>query len=169
MNFDSILSIVLLVVFFALPSVFKQMAGKKKAGTPRPGIFSWISTRIKNFADQIESRAGQPAPTADSAQSLWDALAEDETITDPEPSATFSVPENDLSSRISENTATDDPDTQQGTARPWQDNIIVTENIKDAAQDTDIPPPARLRFRKNQLQNAIIWSEILSKPLAFRD
>jgi hypothetical protein len=178
MNFDSILSIILIIAFFVLPSVLKHRAGQKKAGTsrtnkPEPGFFAWIGTRISNFAGQLEMQDKKhriaPGPTP----SLWEALAEDETIntvpeygqgtepdTPPQSTATH-APENDDTVQAFAGPDTDGP----WPDIPDQDTAPVTKIVPDAAR----PDSPALNFRKNQLRNAVIWSEILSKPLALRD
>lgn len=158
MDFDSIITFILIIIFFALPSLLKQIqARKKKKGVPKkakksrakPFIFEKISRKIRQFVQELEKRGRQEKSDQDT---IWETLAEDENEND------LSQPEPDV------------PDEQPGSVK---EESRAQKPLKEPVIEKATAQPLRSGgyrvFKSDPLQNAVIWSEILSKPVALRD
>ncbi|NOX32463.1 MAG: hypothetical protein GXP56_01810, partial [Deltaproteobacteria bacterium] len=162
----SIIPVLIIIVFFVLPAILRQVkAGKKKTGTTpqtikkNPGILDRIGGLIRKFAQELEDQARQQGKTTDKDQSsVWNMLAQDENMGE---DADFKehgtiIPEEEIV-------------PQKAAAEPAK---IIQPGKKgpSAGQVVPQPPvPETNRFKSSLLQNAVIWSEILSKPVALRD
>ena len=167
MDFDSIIVFLLIIVFFVLPSLLKQIkARKKKTAAPKtikknPSIIDRIGERIQNFVKELEEQARQQRQGIREQDQGWAELAEEESYSDFETigeDADFSVPSTIVSPKKSV------PEKAAWPAKrvpSRQKEICVKERKRDLS--------ATCRYRSNPLQNAIVWSEILSKPIALRE
>ncbi len=165
MDFDSIVTFLFIIAFFVLPSIFKQiMARKKKTATSKktapptktkkkPSIFGRIGDQIRQFIQELEEQAKQQKKETTEQETIWETLAEDEES----PPVFESVSE----------------DADFSEPEPEKVKHPVKKRIQPQRYEPEpcIKEPVLLkyRFKANPLQNAIIWSEILSKPLALRD
>jgi len=159
MDFDSIVTFLFIIAFFVLPSIFKQvMARKKKTATPKkikkkPSIFDRIGEKIRQFIRELEEQAKQQKKETTEQETIWETLAEDEES----PPVFESVSE----------------DADFSEPEPEKVEHLVKKRIQPRRYEPEpcIKEPVLLkyRFKANPLQNAIIWSEILSKPLALKD
>lgn len=155
----------------------------KQSGSQKPGLFGKIQGLIQQFVKELEAQALEAKRKAAQDQDqtrhgVWDELRDPEEPGDPD--------EQDA----------DFPEDQY-TQDPYPDNIdedefdevelpyyqaIETEDISDStSKSLDAEPisdPIKetgkvavqpRQFKSNQLQNAIVWSEILSKPMALRN
>jgi hypothetical protein len=169
MDFDSIVSILLIIAFFILPSILKQVkAAKVRAGknspassvpSRNPSIFEKISGQIRQFIQEIEQQAQQQrqaqAPEAQEDQdqaNVWDLLGQDEELFEEASQVETFVP--DINLEPEKNKI--EKQVPKTKAQP----------IKTSSMST--VPGKNFVFKSNQLQNAIVWSEILSKPIALR-
>ncbi|MEN8211861.1 MAG: hypothetical protein ABFR31_09095, partial [Thermodesulfobacteriota bacterium] len=88
MDFDSIITFLLIIVFFVLPGILKQIkAVKRKSTKPKkakkkakksPSIFDRIGEKIQQFINELEQQARQQRQAGKKQGSEWDRLAEDE-------------------------------------------------------------------------------------------
>ncbi len=162
MDFDSIVTFLFIIAFFVLPSIFKQvMARKKKTATPKkaakkPSIFGRISEQIRRFIQELEEQAKQQKKGATEQETIWETLGEDEesppVFESVEEDADFSEPEPEVFNP---------PVKKRIQSRKYEQEPCIKESL--------YPLRGKYCFKSNPLQNAIIWSEILSKPLALKD
>ncbi|RLC25893.1 MAG: hypothetical protein DRH93_00550 [Deltaproteobacteria bacterium] len=153
MDFDSIITFLFILAFFVLPSILKQIkARKKKAPQPqkvkkKPSILGRLSEQIRQFIRELEQQAQKQRQAGKDQGTVWETLSEDED-------ADFSEPEPEVF---------EPPVTSKRQRRkPVQEISIAQPALQTSVSRT-------YGFKSNPLQNAIIWSEILSKPLALRD
>jgi hypothetical protein len=170
MDFDSTITFLFIIVFFVLPSIFKQIMArrKKKSATPKKdatqkktrkkklSIFNRIGDQIRQFVRELEEQAKQQKKKTTEQETVWETLTEEEAsplvFESAGEDADFSEPESEkVKSPIKERIQ---------SRRPEQKSCI---------KEPLYPLREKYCLRSNPLQNAIIWTEILSKPLALRD
>ncbi len=167
MDFDSIIPLLFIIAFFVLPSIFKQiMAKNKKTGAPEkinknPSIFEKIINQVRQFVRDLEEQAQQQRQGTKEQDQGWEALAEHEdTHSDFETigeDADFSGP----STIVSQKEGTFEKAVPPAKIiPPRKKEISIRERKRHLSK--------RYRFKSDPLQNAVIWSEILSKPLALK-
>jgi len=176
MDFDSIISFLLILLFFIAPTLLKRFNQKKKtaalsqAGNIKPekakklSVFEKLGDQLREYAQTLEQEAQKEKP---SPENIWEHLAGEQDLP--------SSPE-DPFERIS--------DTPYG-AEPMTDPPVfaAASVMPDKKERNAVPKPERkgsrcdangmCSFRSSklsscQLQQAIVWSEILSKPVALR-
>lgn len=164
MDFDSIISIILILLFFVAPSILKQVAQKKKKAEEKApqavtklSLFQRLGEQIREYALNLERQARQ---NEQGKETGWEAFEE-------EPQGEFPNPFDP--DRYAEETELESSPIVR--AEPKR-AVPKPEKIKKTRQG----PCARSAFAPVQgepsplqLQQAIIWSEILSKPIALRD
>ncbi len=192
MDFDSIVSILIIIAFFILPSILKQIkAGKSKAGKikvekkspevssvpkKKPSVFGKIGEQIRQFMLELEQQAqqqrqaqadkdqtsrdqaGQDQSGKDQAN-IWDLLTEDEELYEDASQLEELVSDLNLNFEKVEQPEVKKEPEKKALKRKVQN--IETPSISTV-------PAKSFAFKSNQLQNAIVWSEILSKPVALR-
>jgi len=190
MDFDSIITFLFLIAFFILPGILKQIkAAKAKNTTPKeakkkPSLFDKIGEKIQQFVRELEQQAQQQRQTGNDQSSPsqnrpaqndpWDAFKEDEashfdfeTLDQEDNSFTDQEPE------LFENKI----QTQKSSVRKElidssrEDRKIKTIKKPITRKTPTIQPPiqAKYIFKSNPLQNAVIWSEILGKPVGLKE
>ncbi len=180
MDFDTLINIVILVLFFVLPAVlnrFKKKArkasaatAKKKTGKPKSLIFGNISDQIQKFLKDLEQQARQQEQSAD--KTVWDELAREPGYEDED------VSEEDV--RLPE--GWDKPPVEKAP-EPWKPAPYAAAESERHGRQARVkpkryrpsPPPladcqakARARNRACRLRRAVVWSEILGKPVALK-
>jgi len=164
MDFDSIVTFLFIIAFFILPSIFKKvMARKKKPVTPKKvkmklSIFDRIREQIQQFVKELEEQAKQQKKETRDNKTVWETLGEDEES----PPVVESVGDNadltDPGPKVFPPRAKKRIQHRKRIQKPCTDEQVLQRSMYESC-----------RFKSNPLQNAIIWSEILSKPLALRD
>ncbi|MCD4676651.1 MAG: hypothetical protein K8S18_11760 [Desulfobacula sp.] len=164
MDFDSIVTFLFIIAFFVLPSIFKQvMARKKKTVTPKKtkkklSIFNRIGDQIRQFVRDLEEQAKQQKKETTEPETIWETLAEDEELPPSyervDEDADFSEPELEVFKPPVK--------TRIHTPKPVPEPSIEEQGLLYSGS-------GNYRFKADPLQNAVIWSEILSKPLALRE
>jgi hypothetical protein len=165
MDFDSIITFLFIFAFFVLPSILKQIkARKKKAPQPKKvkkklSIFGRLGDRIRQFIRDLEKQAQLQRQAAGDQVTVWEELSEDEEEVSPsyerlDEDADFSKPEPVVFK----------PPVKKRRQRqkPMKKSSVAGMALQTSVSGT-------YRFKSNPLQNAVIWSEILSKPLALKD
>ncbi len=167
MNFDSIIPLLFVIAFFVLPSLLKHvLAGKEKTGAPKvikknPSIFDRIGERIQKFVKDLEEQARQQRQGTTEQDTGWEALAEDEDT-----GSDFEIKEEDAD--FSEPSMIVPPKSIPEKKELPAKGIPARQKenyLKERKRNLSGP----CRYKSNPLQNAIVWSEILSKPIALRD
>ncbi|WP_300457929.1 hypothetical protein [Desulfobacula sp.] len=170
MDFDSIITILFIIGFFILPSILKQFqARKKKTAAPKtpkknPSLLDRVGEQISQFIQGLEQQGQQSQPTEKTPDTLWDTLAED----------------NDGASDM--DTTGEDADMDGTPPLVPPDKVAPEKGVLPeerpryrSRRESGSPgkPIRRLEgpycFKSNPLQNAVIWLEILSKPVGLRD
>lgn len=174
MDFESFFTLILFILFFVLPSVLKQIKLRKnktaKKVKPKPKkrmpLLGKLGERIQQALRELEQQALQQRESASEKDSFWESLAGED---DPGREAYLSG--EDL---LEPGEKTGPPPLVEPAARPVDVPVPELKRSGQAAPDMsrrEIQPveagPA-FQFRKHPLQNAIILSEILSKPVSLR-
>ena len=161
------------MAFFILPGIFKQFkAAKKKSAAPvkakkNPSLFDKIGKKIQQVVRELEQQAKQKKQEGDNQASpnqasMWDALAEDQT------------PSQKIEMHEQEDDYYPKPETLISEAEKQPFHAAIEELEKDNKPHSKREPILRdsgsknLVFKSNPLQNAVIWSEILGKPVGLR-
>jgi len=180
MDFDSIISFLFLIAFFILPAILKRVKGvNKKTASPgnskkKPSVFDRINAKIQKFVREFEQQAKQQKQTDKTQDSPWDALADDQAAS--QSRETFDLEDDDF--RAPEYEIPDMPVSETKKHAYHSTNIksekdITQQSIKKSECEqkkiTQYPNLTCLIFKSNPLQNAIIWSEILGKPVGLRE
>ena len=167
MDFDSIIPLLFVIAFFVLPSLLKQiMARNKKTGAPKkisknPSIFEKIIDQVRQFVRDLEEQAQQQRQGVKEQDQGWEALVEHEdthsdfeTI---EEDADFNGPSTIISQKESAFEKAVPPE-----------KIIPSRKKEIYSKEQKCQLSQGRRLKSDPLQNAVIWSEILSKPLALK-
>ncbi|MEA1967206.1 MAG: hypothetical protein U9N77_03175 [Thermodesulfobacteriota bacterium] len=162
MDFDSIILFLFFIVFFVLPAILKQvLAIMKKKAPPKKAkkklsLFDRISDQIRQFVQKLENQAKQQKKETREQDTAWEMLAEDE---DPLP----------LFESIEENADFSEPEPEKAE-QPLKKRIQPQiDEQEPCIKEPLYPLQKKYCLKSNPLQNAIIWSEIISKPLALRN
>jgi len=169
MDFDSIISFLLIILFFAFPTLLKRFNKKKKnTAIPNPAekakklsLFEKLGDQIREYAQTLEQEAAKGKQPRETQENIWDQLAEEEDFQDIHGDS----PEEEFSP----------------VAEPpvfTADRVIPAKEKERPAPKSEkqvfVQPPSltsvfgQPKFSVNQLQQAVIWSEILAKPIALR-
>ena len=167
MDFDSIIPLLFVIAFFVLPSLLKQiMARKKKTGDPKiikknPSIFDRIGEKIQNFVKDLEEQAQQQRQGIKEKDQGWEEFAEHENT-----HSDFETIEEDADFK--------DPSTIVSQKKRAFEKAVPSEKIIPSRKKEIYSKEQKCqlsqgrRLKSDPLQNAVIWSEILSKPLALK-
>ena len=185
MDFDTFVSLMFLFFFFVLPSVLRQLRKKaeqkkpveaaaddssgdspppvKPKKTKRVGLFAKIGEQIRQVLKEIEEQQRRQQREAAQAETenVWQELADEDFSsetgmeqapeTSPEPARDIYPP----SPR--KYIKPDKPAAARGQVRPGGTRVSQEKPVRPAD------------FRKNALQNAVVWAEILGKPVALKE
>jgi hypothetical protein len=172
MDFDSIIPILLVLLFFVFPSLLKRFNKKKKtAGPARAGeakklsLFEKLGEQIREYAQTLEQEAQKGRQPR---ENIWDQLADDEEFPSPH--------EGSFEQDFEPDVYADEPVVEPivSAAAPMSPDKKVRQSMPTAGNNVSACDPSSsniFRPRKlssRRLQQAVIWSEILSKPVALR-
>ncbi|SDU49496.1 hypothetical protein [Desulfobacula phenolica] len=190
MDFDSIITVIFLIIFFIMPSILKQLQARKKKKlaskiiTPKgkktkPSIIGRIGDQIREFVEELEKQAQQQEKAAEKPDTLWDVLEEEQTS-----HPGLEVTGEDVDKYVTPG-KTDYPGTRIRCQKdvPPEKTDRSAERIRYQREEScngnrkEEPcsgkPMRHFRnrycFKSDPLQNAVIWSEVLSKPIALKD
>ena len=167
MDFDTLITYILLFLFFVLPSILKRK-GKKKNTAPRkkkkkPSIFDRVGEKIQEFIRELERQAQEAKKEQEG--SVWDELDDRDEDMVPayeaggddfrphEPDEFFPEPES------------------PGVSRPKRTAVPIKPAEKPDPRDMDpcpAVPAVRAGLPAHALQQAVVWSEVLGPPIALR-
>ncbi len=172
MDFESIISFVLLFLFFIFPSVLKKMGRKKKSASPsvsqvkkKNSLLGKLGEQIQAFMRELEEQAKKAKQEQEG--SGWDQLDDGTDIQEP-------LSSSDLDFEAEPHMAADtgaDPeyiapelDVSRGENQP--------KNRKRSREERSMQPLCLETVQGNlpshALQQAVVWSEVLGKPVALR-
>ena len=179
MDFDSIITFLFIIGFFILPGILKQIkAKKKKSITPKktkktPSIFDRISEKIQQFVRELEQQALKQKQADNKQDSEWDRCEEDEMLSQDfetiDQEEDFGKPESEIpAAAIEEAQIPSYPATIKKSEedRTKQD---IKKSLFGKGAVIQHPSTAKYVFKSNPLQNAVIWSEILGKPVGLKN
>ena len=178
MDTDTLITYVLLFLFFVLPTILKrrkkkaaQKAGEEKMQTTKTG-FLGLGNALRGFLKELEkqaqeAKAAQKQASEASDNSIWELLDERED----------KVPEMTTSGRAGTgyaSAASDDPEPEKPYAAS---EAAKAPEEKPRARVKKVPEPqaaapkvkgVQSALPVSALQQAVVWSEILGPPKAFR-
>jgi hypothetical protein len=170
MDLETLINIVLVFLFLLVTTLVrglkaKQKLQKKKVKKQRqaakPSVFPFfrkirdqIQESLKDLERQAREQRQQQKPKLEpepSDSTFWDELSdEEETQEEPERTNTWDQ--------------TEDP--VQKTAPEIQ---VQDREIKTVSSSKDVPPPTIHPYgRRPSLRQAVVWAEIIGKPVALR-
>lgn len=178
MDFDSIITVIFLIIFFILPSILKQVQNRKKKivapkTTPKTtpqkkktklSVFGRIGDQIREFIQELERQAQEQEKKAKKPDTPWDALEEDREL----------HPGREMTGEDVDADTGEFPSPVSQKDVPPGKTDYPAEKIRCRREEPCAGKPTRhlpnrYCFKSDPLQNAVIWSEILSKPIALKD
>jgi len=170
MNLDDLITLILFLIFIAAPF----LKGKKKKKVEKPAkskqrkfsVLGKIREALKEAAREMAVQVDQAGKKSEN-HTFWDEIDDRDDAdfysgdTDA-PALEQSLPANEKPPFVSKPTRI--PETRDSAP------LTRAPSGHGAIQDGSFRPgPGQLSARARGLQNAVIWSEILGKPVAFRD
>ncbi|MEH0018772.1 MAG: hypothetical protein V6Z89_03915 [Desulfobacter sp.] len=161
MDFDTLITYILLFLFFVLPSILKRK-GQKKKTAPRekkkkPSIFDRLGQKIQEFIRELEKQAREAKKEQDG--SVWDELDD----RDEEMVPAYEAGDGDFQSHEPEAPDLSRPGTRTVRVTPPEQS-----HPKDMAPTCPAVPAVRAGLPAHALQQAVVWSEVLGPPIALR-
>jgi len=168
MNFDSIISIFIIIVFFVLPVVLKRLQAKNKSAAksgpgvrPKTSLFERMGEQIQDFVKNLEQQAMAEKEAAGKKDGIWERLAEDEKTDSG--SLDMKTPVHEKRSMTK-----DQYPAPQKMMDRVQTGFKKKKEVPVEKPGFYCPENYALNSRR-KLRQAVVWSEILSKPLALRE
>jgi hypothetical protein len=175
MDFDSIISLLLLLLFFIAPTLLKRFNQKKKTAAPpqagnlktktakKLSLFEKLGDQLREYAQTLEQEAQKEKP---SPENTWEHLAGEQDLP-PSPEDPF---EKISDTPYDAEPMTDPPVFEAASVMPERKERkgIPDPDKKRSRCDSNEMGYRSPKLSSGQLQQAIVWSEILSKPVALR-
>jgi hypothetical protein len=170
MDLDSLITFLLFLAFFVLPSIIRMIrAGKKKSGTAPPkekktSFFGRVTDRfaqvIRELEEQVQQAKQQQQGTDGPSQDFWQTFKDDE----------WEEEESGQAGKVAATGLEPQPATEPFTVPPE----VLEPRRKNMGNKTVFGSARRKRkvqicYKRHPLQNAVVWSEILGKPKALRN
>ena len=178
MDFDSIISFLLILLFFIFPTLLKRFNKKKKtAGTSPAGkarklsLFEKLGEQIREYAQTLEQEAQKGKQPR---ENMWDRLAENEEEYEEAFQANDKFQANgdpleqEIDMAFEQIEPEADPSVLAAQVMPENIRKRATTTCEKQGQKQGLPGTLLQPKLSCNLQQAIIWSEILSKPVALR-
>jgi len=175
MDFDSIISFLLILLFFIAPTLLKRFNQKKKTdGSPQAGmiktgeekklsLFEKLGDQLREYAQTLEQDAQKGTP-----DNIWEHLDEEQDLP---PSHEDSFEGEFDTPGYGIEPMADTPVIAKASVMPEKKEREPAPKPERKGSCCDSPGAGSFRSPKLsscQLQQAIVWSEILSKPVALR-
>ncbi|MCP3941771.1 MAG: hypothetical protein GY710_09860 [Desulfobacteraceae bacterium] len=174
MDFDSIIPFLLLILFFILPSILKRLNQKKKpSGSTLPGktkklsLFEKLGEQIQEYVQNLEQETKKEKQPQ---ENYWDYLADGEQLQTGQEAPLEKIP--DANNYYVDNPVVEPPVLTTASKIPEEKlNTYTAKSEKPVPTNTPFQETSfdQVGLPYSQLQRAIIWSEILSKPIALRE
>ena len=174
MDLETLINIILLFLFLLITTLvrgLKSRQQKKKVKTQKqsakPAVFSFfqkIRDQIQESLQELERQArekrGQQKPEPEpSDTTFWDELSDEEEIRDELEKPREREPEYAYT-----RDQTEDPIQKMAPEVQVQDREIQTPS-----SPKEVPPPTIHPYgRRPSLRQAVVWAEIIGKPVALR-
>ena len=167
MDFDSVISIFLVFIFFVLPVVLKKIQAKKKSAAgavtvkKKTSLFERMGEQVQQFVKDLEEQAREGKKSEKNQSNIWETLTEGEKRDKDRPKT--EAPVNGKRSIIE-----DWESASEKLIKPVQPGF--NKKREGLAEKSGIYcRPGRYALNSRQkLRQAMVWSEILSKPVALR-
>ncbi|MBU1195452.1 MAG: hypothetical protein KKE62_19350 [Proteobacteria bacterium] len=157
MDLDTLITVVIFLLFFVFPTVLKILVQKKKDS--RPSFLGKMGDQIQKFVQDLEQQGQQPKQTE--SENVWDMFEtpseplKNETIVDT-PSEQKVPPPKSSPEKI--------------PLRTFEKAVLPKkQNIPLALTQKTVSSGINMSIKADPLQNAVVWSEILASPLALRN
>lgn len=167
MDFDSIISLFFIFIFFILPVLLKKFQAKKRPAAKtipinkKTSLFERMGEQIQEFVKNLEQQAMAEKEAAGKKDGIWERLAEDEKTDSG--NLDMEAPVHEKTSMIK-----DQAPAPQKMMSPVQTGYKKKRGIPIENPVLYCPETYALNSRR-KLRQALVWSEILSKPLALRE
>ncbi|MFN2436479.1 MAG: hypothetical protein ABR513_05265 [Desulfotignum sp.] len=174
MDLETLINIILIFLFLLITILvrgLKSRKQKKKVKTQKqsakPSVFSFfqkIRDQIQGSLQELERQArekrGQQKPEPEPSDStFWDELSDEEEIQDKLEKPRERKPEYAYT-----RDQTEDPTQKMAPEVQVQDR-----EIKTPSSSKEVPPPTIHPYgRRPSLRQAVVWAEIIGKPVALR-
>jgi len=156
MDFDAIIPLLFVIFFFILPSLLKAMKKKKnRPGENKTSLFGRIGEQIGNLLQEIEQQKKQGVTTGNT-DDIWSALAKAEDAYEQEEQ----MPPPELKPRK--------PVEEKSADIPVVAESRPAARLKQIKKQIHTDGRQRFRYRKKTLQNAVVLTEIIGKPVALK-
>ncbi len=174
MDFESIISFVLLFLFFIVPSVLKRMGKKKKSvatAKKKTSLLGKLGEQIQAFMRDLEEQAQKAKQEQEG--SAWDQLDDGVDIQEPiaspdldfEPTGT--APEDNEPELVPRFHDPEHPFLQPDKLAVSQAEINKND-LTTPEEKTHCLERVQGNLPSHALQQAVVWSEVLGKPVALR-
>ncbi len=175
MDQETLINLVLVFFFLIITTLVRGLKARqkkkltKKKQTVKPSMFSFfhkIRDQIQESLQELEKQARQqrqqqPPETESSDPTFWDELSEDEMIQEERQMPSARETEK---ARASTRDRTKDPIQELALENQVQGREIKTPHSSD-----EVPPPTLHPYgRRPSLRQAVVWAEIIGKPVALR-
>jgi len=180
MDFDSIISFLLILLFFVAPTLLKRFNQKKKTAAPlkagttttekvkKISLFERLGDQLREYAQTLEQEAKKKPP---SPGDIWEHLVDEQEFP---PSQEDSFEGGGDPPGYGGEPMADPPvftaaSVMPGKMMPGKKAVPIPErkgSVCGSPRTGSFRSPRRSSC--HQLQQAIVWSEILSKPVALR-
>jgi len=169
MDFDSIITIILILLFFTFPTILKQLNRKKKTGAApdkvkKPSLFGKLGNKIREFAEEIEKQAQERKQGQG-----WEELEDDREMVktyedpfDPDAYEDDGYQNDEILEPMPE------PSISMAVSDKPEKSGLKSEKPSSGWEHCSGNSYGQTRLSSSRLQQAVIWSEILSKPVALR-
>lgn len=157
MDLDSLITLAIFLLFFVFPAMLKIRVRKKKDS--RPSFLGKMGDQIQKFVQELEQQGQRTKQTE--SENVWDMFKAPSELPKEEPT-------------VDELTVNPLPPPRHF---PEKRLLRRTEKVSQPKKQ-GVPPTLTKKttsFAKNMcikahpLQNAVVWSEILSSPLALKN
>ncbi|MDD9302305.1 MAG: hypothetical protein HUK40_08155 [Desulfobacter sp.] len=182
MEFGDLVTYILLFLFFVLPSILKKK-GKKKAGTretkKNASVFDKLGQTIQKFVSDLEDQARQARAKQEEQGSAWDDI-DDSASGVSSATQRHGVEEetfipHEITREKTEHAPSPIPahyDPDHPFLAPEKVPVTREARLKKkrpVVVCSPVFPGIEPGMLENPLQQAVVWSEILGKPVALRD
>jgi hypothetical protein len=167
MDFDSIISIFFIFIFFILPVLLKRFQAKKRPASKtipvkkKASFFERMGEQIQEFVKDLEQQAKAEKGTEGKKDGIWERLAEDEKSD--AGSLKIETPVYEKRTTIG-----DQDSAPKKMISPVQTGFKKKKKGPAGKPGPYCPETYSLNSRR-KLRQAVVWSEILAKPLALRE
>lgn len=168
MEFDNLITYILLFLFFVLPSVLKGLGKKKKpvqVKKKKGSLFGKLGEAVQQFLRELEKQAqeAQQKARAKEQGSVWEDLADEDEIE-------LILPEDKPPAVSVKKPVPESFDPDHPFVSPKKKPVPVADPVMAESHPGSYGlPEIRGEVTVHSLQQAVVWSEILGKPVALRN